>query len=661
MATAVPTIKRLDTTVVNRIAAGEVIQRPANALKELIENALDAGSTQIQILVKEGGLKLLQIQDNGHGIRRTDMGIVCERFTTSKLSKFEDLSQIATHGFRGEALASISHVSHVTITTKTADSQCAFRANYMDGKLVPPRPGQSADPKPCAGNNGTQITAEDLFYNVPTRRKALKSASEEYNRILDVVSRYAIHNASVSFSCKKHGNMVADVQTPSNASVVDNIKQIYGASVANELLHMERSFPTLDFKMDAYISNANYNVKRLNLLLFINHRLVESTAVKKMIENVYAPLLPKGSHPFVYISLEINPRNVDVNVHPTKREVHFLNEEQLLDAVAEAMQEKLENANTSRTFYTQTPSSKNVAEYRYVRTDSRARTLDTFLQSPSQRNTGSSNEDALMQEGEASSATPPIKRPRVETNLTSVLDLRDAVRKSKHAGLSAVLSNHTFVGCVDDTLALIQHEEDIEELFYQVVLQEFSNFGCIRLSEPLSIRDCVKLALEAEQRRDALPDHLKPHDTVADIIANTLQARAEMMQEYFSMEIKEGAIHTLPMLLKDYVPAMDKIPLFLLRLGTEVDWETEQDCFDGIAKELAVLFCADPPLRSTSEDDAEYEREHERYLWQVEHLIFPSLKTHFVAPRSLAGPSGSKGYITRVASLPDLYKIFERC
>lgn len=109
-----------------------------------------------------------------------------------------------------------------------------------------------------------------------------------------------------------------------------------------------------------------------------------------------------------------------------------------------------------------------------------------------------------------------------------------------------------------------------EELFYQVVLQEFSNFGCIRLSEALSIRDCVKLALEAEQSRDALPDHLKPHDTVADIIANTLQARADMMQEYFSMEIKEGAIHTLPMLLKDYVPAMDKIPLFLLRLGTEV-------------------------------------------------------------------------------------------
>ncbi|CEJ05402.1 Putative DNA mismatch repair protein (Fragment) [Rhizopus microsporus] len=345
-----PSIKKLDQAVVNRIAAGEVIQRPANALKELIENSLDAGSTQIQISIKDGGLKLLQIQDNGHGIR--DMAIVCERFTTSKLSKFEDLSQIATYGFRGEALASISHVAHVTITTKTADSPCAYRASYSDGKLVPARPGQSADPKPCAGNNGTQITAEDLFYNVPTRRKALKSASEEYNRILDITTRYAVHNSGVSFTCRKLGTNVSDIQTPTGASTLDNIRLLYG-SVVSELLPVEKSFEEVEFKLKGYISNANYSSKRTTFLLFINHRAVDSLNIKRAIENLYSSLLPKGGHPFIYLSLEINPRNVDVNVHPTKKEVHFLYEDRVVEGIISTFQSVLENANSSRTFYTQ--------------------------------------------------------------------------------------------------------------------------------------------------------------------------------------------------------------------------------------------------------------------------------------------------------------------
>ncbi|KAI0210068.1 DNA mismatch repair protein Mlh1 [Lamellibrachia satsuma] len=156
---------------------------------------------------------------------KEDMDIVCERFTTSKLQTFEDLNAIATYGFRGEALASISHVAHVTIATRTADSKCAHRGEYSDSQLKGPV-------KPCAGNIGTKITVEDLFYNIVTRRKALKSPTEEHRKLMEVISRYAIHNATVGFTLKKHGESVADVRTPSSSTHVDNIRGIFGDSVA---------------------------------------------------------------------------------------------------------------------------------------------------------------------------------------------------------------------------------------------------------------------------------------------------------------------------------------------------------------------------------------------------------------------------------------------
>ncbi|KAI8580020.1 hypothetical protein K450DRAFT_238976 [Umbelopsis ramanniana AG] len=728
----VPSIRRLDQTVVNRIAAGEIIHRPANALKELIENSIDAGSTNIQILIKDGGLKLLQIQDNGCGIRREDMEIVCERFTTSKLKSFNDLGSIATYGFRGEALASISHVAHVTITTKTADSKCAFRASYSDGKLVPQKPGMSNEPKPTAGNKGTQITAEDLFYNVPSRRKALKNPSDEYSRILDVVTRYAIHNSGISFSCKKQGANMADVNTATNNSIIDNIRLLYGSAVASELISVERDFEELEFKMKAHVSNANYHVKKLTMLLFINHRAVESSMLKKMVENIYITLLPKGTHPFVYLSLEINPQNVDVNVHPTKREVHFLNEDRLIEAIADTIQEKLAGANDSRAFYTQTllpgaaqveeisapkPTGK-VSESKFVRTDSKLRTLDNFLHTPStiskptqtaaeerpeSEATGSPDVvmvDAGQDATEIVAEAPSVKsgststhvsadRERVDVRLNSLLDLRKEVKKNEHKGLSDIFADHTFVGVVDDALALIQHQTKLylvnysvisEELFYQLVLREFSNFGYINMASAIPIKDFIMVALDEEEAQNGWPDNMKPKDEIAQSITNLLIDRAEMLHEYFSIRVSEnGELLSLPMLIKNYVPTLDKLPLFLLRLGTEVDWDGEKECFETLAKELALFYCAEPPLREPVEEnqtdpqgdqemsesttsDSTYEKDHKAYLWQVEHLIFPALKFQFAAPKSLAASSGpGSGHVVQLANLPDLYKIFERC
>ncbi|KAI5297436.1 DNA mismatch repair protein, partial [Ascosphaera atra] len=354
VASAPRKIQALDPDVVNKIAAGEIIIAPMHALKELIENAVDAGATSLEILVKEGGLKMLQITDNGHGIDRNDLPILCERFTTSKLKAFEDLSTIGTYGFRGEALASISHIAHLTVTTKTSTSSCAWRAHYADGKLVPAKPGQSPDPKPTAGRTGTQITVEDLFYNVPTRRRAFRSASEEYAKILDVVGRYAVHCSHVAFSCKKFGDAGVSISTASGSDTVDCIRQIYGSSAAGELMKIGAEDSKLGFKARGYVSNANYQAKRTTVLLFINHRSVESTAVKRAIEHSYSTFLPKGGHPFAYIDLEIEPQRVDVNVHPTKREVNFLNEDEIIELICSEIRKELAAVDTSRSFMTQT-------------------------------------------------------------------------------------------------------------------------------------------------------------------------------------------------------------------------------------------------------------------------------------------------------------------
>uniref|UniRef100_A0AAR2J028 DNA mismatch repair protein MLH1 n=1 Tax=Pygocentrus nattereri TaxID=42514 RepID=A0AAR2J028_PYGNA len=480
-------IRRLDETVVNRIAAGEVIQRPANAIKEMVENCLDAKSTNIQVTVKEGGLKLIQIQDNGTGIRKEDLEIVCERFTTSKLQTFEDLTSISTYGFRGEALASVSHVAHVTITTKTADGKCAYRASYCDGKLKAPS-------KPCAGNQGTLISVEDLFYNVPTRRKALKSPSEEYSRIVEVVSRYAIHNSGKSFTVKKQGEMVADVKTLPNASVLDNIRVVFGVAVSRELIEVECEDQKLAFKLKGYISNANYSVKKCILILFINHRLVESSALKKAIETVYTAYLPKNTHPFLYLSLEIAPHNIDVNVHPTKHEVHFLHEDCIIESIQKHIESKLLGSNSSRTYFTQTllpglsasvsdvkasnsssaDTSERVYAHQMVRTDSKAQKLDAFLQpvtkpslvpktaSPSAPAQAAAHLDDAEMLDTIDSLEPGLINQLRHYDYDCMLK----INSSRHLlafgccrlnFMPEMLQNHSFVGCVNPQWTLVQH------------------------------------------------------------------------------------------------------------------------------------------------------------------------------------------------------------
>ncbi|XP_077160023.1 DNA mismatch repair protein Mlh1 isoform X2 [Paroedura picta] len=751
-------IRRLDETVVNRIAAGEIIQRPANAIKEMMENCLDAKATSIQVTVKDGGLKLIQIQDNGCGIRKEDLNIVCERFTTSKLQTFEDLASISTYGFRGEALASISHVAHVTITTKTSDGMCAYRANYSDGKM-------KAAPKPCAGNQGTQIVVEDLFYNVATRRKALKNPSEEYAKILDIVSRYAIHNSGISFSVKKQGETVADVRTLSNAATVDNIRTIFGNAVSRELIEVGCEDENLAFKMTGYVTNANYSVKKCTFLLFINHRLVESSALRKAIETVYAAYLPKNTHPFLYISLEIAPQNVDVNVHPTKHEVHFLHEDSILERVQQHIESKLLGSNSSRMYFTQTllpgitassadvikPASSSSANqgirdkvyaHQMVRTDSRDQKLDAFLRPTNKSKTSglaaeeSGNkqaseeygpQDAEMEECsdlnvEATGAetvekpegsTETVEKPggsterqqlspenmsarkkqridghmemeedarqdltaactprRKISNLTSVLTLQEEISNQAHASLQEMIHNHSFIGCVNPQWALVQYQTKLyllnstklsQEMFYQILVYDFGNFGILRLSEPAPLYDLAMLALDNAESGWTEEDG--PKEGLAEYIVHFLTKKNEMLREYFSLEIDEhGNLTGLPLLIENYIPSLEGLPMLILRLATEVNWDEEKECFDGLSKECAMFYAIrqqyimDESDLNGGQADESGPGTHS-WKWTVEHVLYKTFRTYLMPPKKFT----EDGTILQLANLPDLYKVFERC
>ncbi|KAL1490508.1 hypothetical protein ABEB36_013190 [Hypothenemus hampei] len=736
-------IKKLQQDVINRIAAGEVIQRPANALKELMENSLDAKSTNIVITVKNGGLKLLQIQDNGTGIRKDDFEIVCERFTTSKLQEFEDLHKVCTYGFRGEALASISHVAHLTITSKTNKDVCAYQAEYSDGKLKAP-------PKPLAGNQGTIIAVEDLFYNMNVRRHALRSPAEEYQKISDVVSKYAVHNANVGFTLKKHG-CNCDVKTPINSSHKENIRMIYGNSIAQHLVDMNLSNDTLQFKCKGYITSVNYSVKKFQFLLFINNRLVDSQSLRKCIDAVYQTYLPKNGHPFIYLSLDLNPNNVDVNVHPTKHEVHFLNENQIVEIITNTLEGKLLESSSSRIFYTQSKlpnvqfetketvvgkKTTNEAPKFTVRTDTNIQKLDKFInvstvkdELPQAANTSiteeefakhheqflkdqdnfenqclnitndssnknfkvecvshkslkleerkpsseepqetniSNNRPIFQSEFSASQEAKKCEKPlnkhfikkitRMETKLTSILELRKNIEENCHRTLRETFAQHVFVGAISPKQALIQYNTQLllcntkvilEELFYQLILYNFQNFDCYRFNCSMPIKELALMGLDLQETGWTEDDG--PKEELATRINEILMKKSPMLNEYFSIEIdSSGSLKSLPILLDNFIPNPLSLPLYLIRLATEVNWETEKECFDSFSRETAMFYS------NISED---VDENGKTWQWIMEYILYPAIKEFFIPPKKFT----ENGAILEVANIPNLYKVFERC
>ena len=304
-------IKLLPEHIANQIAAGEVIQRPSSAVKEIIENSIDAGATQIELIIKDAGKTLIQVVDNGCGMSKTDAKISFERHATSKIRKADDLFNIKSMGFRGEAMASIAAISHVELNTKTTNSELGSKV-IIEGSEIKSQ-------ESCVCPTGTSIKIKNLFYNVPARRNFLKSDKIENKHITNEFIRVSLANPEILFILKIDNNIIYRLE-PSNFR--QRIVSILG-SKTNEKLVPVREETTL-VKISGFIGKPEFAKRtRGEQYFFVNGRYIKNYYLNHAINKAYAELISDNSHPSYFINLSINPKQIDINIHPTKTEINF--------------------------------------------------------------------------------------------------------------------------------------------------------------------------------------------------------------------------------------------------------------------------------------------------------------------------------------------------
>jgi len=306
-------------SLANKIAAGEVVQRPASALKELIENAIDAGATEIKVLLKSAGSELIQVIDNGCGMCEADAIAAFERHATSKIQSIEDLETIRTLGFRGEALASIAAVSQVELKTRRLNDEIGICVE-MDGGVT------RGEAEPCAHPAGTSIAIRNLFFNVPARRSFLKTPATEFKHLVETFQFLALSHHEITFSLYHDGNEVYELNAQPDLEFFESLKvrigDLFGKQYLEKIVRVQEE--TSYLSVNGFLGDPEFHKRtRGEQFLFVNDRYIKSRYLEHAVRTAYEDILPEGAYPFFILFLKIDPRHIDVNVHPTKAEVKF--------------------------------------------------------------------------------------------------------------------------------------------------------------------------------------------------------------------------------------------------------------------------------------------------------------------------------------------------
>ncbi len=320
----------LDELTINQIAAGEVIERPASVIKEMIENSIDAGATNITVEIKNGGISYIKVADNGKGIAQDDLEIAFERHATSKIRSAEDLNTVTSMGFRGEALASIAAISNVELISKTEEQETGYRIVLEAGNVL--------EKEEAGASTGTTITVKNLFFNTPVRYKFLKRDYTESGYIEDIITRAALIHPEISFKLINTGKTV--IQTNGSGDIKNVIYSIYGKTVSENCIPVSYTYE--DIQIDGTVGKPEIaRSNRANQIFFVNKRYIKDKTLSSATEQAYKGMIPLGKFGFVVLNISINPSKVDVNVHPAKLEVRFEEESKIFQAIFHAIKDTL--------------------------------------------------------------------------------------------------------------------------------------------------------------------------------------------------------------------------------------------------------------------------------------------------------------------------------
>ena len=440
-------IHLLDEATINQIAAGEVIERPASVVKELIDNSLDAGASDIRVEIEGAGSKSITVIDDGSGIGRDEVPLAFTKHSTSKIESKDDLHRIITLGFRGEALSSIAAVSRVELISRTADCLSAVKIG-VEGGLV-------GDATETGSSVGTRVEVRDLFYNTPARRKYLKSKRTELSHITDTVTRQALGNPGVAFTLLNEGKVVLRC---GQGGLFDRMVQVLGADVARQLIPLEYKDDLLS--LWGYISKPGYyrSNREMNYF-FINGRNISSPAISNAVRLGYYTMLPKGRYPAAVLNVKINLEEVDVNVHPAKRYVRLSRENEIMDGITEAVEQALKQ-------------EKLVPEVK----PSRTMTMQSSLGSPEKPTSREpiSSESPVIRENTSNYTAPPRDTQRRLKSSERALAEEKAQPERVESGVSDArilgqVNNLYIVAETDEGILLIDQHAAHERIMYEQI------------------------------------------------------------------------------------------------------------------------------------------------------------------------------------------------